>query len=204
MIIFSIEKGRFSRDVNTALISLLLKKDKDPTQCSSYHPLSLLNSDLKIFAKLLAHHRESRMPSLVSSDQTGFIKSRPAADNVSRLLHIIDAPTNNSAPISVLLLDALKAFDRLEWSYLWSVVEVMGFGSTFIGMIKTLYWNPSMQILTGQTFSALFPLSRSSRQGCLLSPALFVLSLAPLAQAIGWSTLVSPVYVHNTPYQLSL
>ena len=204
MIIFSIEKGRFSRDVNTALISLLLKKDKDPTQCSSYHPLSLLNSDLKIFAKLLAHHRESHMPSLVSSDQTGFIKSRPAADNVSRLLHIIDALTNNSAPISVLSLDALKAFDRLEWSYLWSVVEVMGFGSTFIGMIKTLYWNPSMQILTGQTFSALFPLSRSSRQGCLLSPALFVLSLAPLAQAIGRSTLVSPVYVHNTPYQLSL
>lgn len=35
MIVFSIEKGRFSRDVNTALISLLLKKNKDPTDCSS-------------------------------------------------------------------------------------------------------------------------------------------------------------------------
>ena len=85
--IFLIEKGRFSRDVNTALISLLLKKDKDPTECSSYRPLSLLNSDLKVFAKLLARRLKSHMPSLVSSDQTGFIKSRLATDNVRRLLH---------------------------------------------------------------------------------------------------------------------
>lgn len=204
MVNFSVEKGRFARDVNTALISLLLKKDKDPTDCSSYRPLSLLNADLKIFAKLLARRLESLMPLLVSSDQTGFIKSRLAADNVRRLLHVIDGSTDNNIPISVLSLDALKAFDRLEWSYLWSVLEVMGFGTAFIGMIKTLYSNPSAQVLTGQTFSALFPVSRSSRQGCPLSPALFVLSLEPLAQAIRQSSLVSPVSVHNTPHQLSL
>ena len=62
MINFSIEKGGFSRDVNTALISLLMKKDKNPTDCSSYRPLSLLNSDVKIFAKLLALRLEPHMP----------------------------------------------------------------------------------------------------------------------------------------------
>ena len=39
MVNFSIEKGEFSRDVNTSFISLLLKRDKDPTECSSYCPL---------------------------------------------------------------------------------------------------------------------------------------------------------------------
>jgi len=98
----------------------------------------------------------------------------------------------------------MKAFDRLEWSYLWSVLEALGFGNTFIGMIKTLYSNPSAQVLTGQTCSSLFSVSRSSRQGCPLSPALFVLSLEPLAKAIRQSDLISPISVYNTQHQLSL
>lgn len=127
MIIFSIEKGRFSRDVNTALISLLLKRDMDPTDCSSYHPLSLLNSDLKIFAKLLARRLEHYMPLLVNSDQTGFIKSRLATDNVRRLLHVIDAAADNNTPMSVFSLDAMKALDRLEWSFWrrWALVTLV-------------------------------------------------------------------------------
>ncbi len=54
MIQYSIEQGKFSRDVNTALISLRLKKDKNPTDCSGYRPFSLLCSDLKIYAEVLA------------------------------------------------------------------------------------------------------------------------------------------------------
>lgn len=46
MIMASIDKGSFSRGVNIALIPLLLKKDKDHVDCSSYRLLSLLNADL--------------------------------------------------------------------------------------------------------------------------------------------------------------
>ena len=53
------------------------------------------------------------MPLLVNPDQTGLIKSRFAADNVRRLLHIIDAATDNKIPMSVLSLDPMKVFDRL-------------------------------------------------------------------------------------------
>lgn len=98
----------------------------------------------------------------------------------------------------------MTAFDRLEWQFLWSVLETMGFGKKFIGMIKALYSNPSAQVLTGQTYSSLFSVSRSSRQGCPLSPALFVLSLEPLAEEIRQSNLVSPISVYNTQHQLSL
>lgn len=67
-------------------------------------------------------------------------------------------------------------------------------------MIKTLYSDPSAQVLTGQTYSSLCSVSRSSRQGCPLS----LLSLEPLAQTIRQSDLISPISVYNTQHQLSL
>ena len=70
------------------------------------------------------------MPTLVSCDQTGFIKSRLAANNVRRLLHIVDAAVDVTVPAAVLSLDAMKAFDRLEWSFLWTVLEKKGFNWT--------------------------------------------------------------------------
>lgn len=45
VIIFSVWKGEFLRDVNTALISLLLKNDEDPADCSSYRSLSFDRSE---------------------------------------------------------------------------------------------------------------------------------------------------------------
>lgn len=104
----------------------------------------------------------------------------------------------------MLSLDAVKVFDRLVWSFLWSVLETMGFGKGFIHMIHALY--PSAQVLTGQLFSTSFPVTRSSRQGCLLSPSLFALSLShtPLAQMIQQSPSINPISIHNTEHKVAL
>lgn len=204
MIVHSIDVGSFSRDVNMALISLLLKKDKDPVECTSYRPLSLLGSDLKLFAKVLARRLQDHMTSLVHPDQTGFIRGRLATDNIRRLLHVIGASKDNGAPTAILSLDAMKAFDRLEWSYLWAVLEKMGVGEGFIHMIKVLYATPSAMILSGKLCSSLFSISRSSRQGCPLSPGLFALSLEPLAQCIRQSQTISPIVVRGTNHYLNL
>lgn len=65
-----------------AIISLLLKKDKNPLNCSSYRPVSLLNADAKIFAKVLAKRLERVVPTVVSPDQTGFVKNRQSFFNI--------------------------------------------------------------------------------------------------------------------------
>lgn len=64
-----------------AIISLLLKKDKSPLNCSSYssyRTVSVLNADAKIFAKCL----ERVVPTVVSPDQTGFVKNRQSFFNI--------------------------------------------------------------------------------------------------------------------------
>ncbi len=188
--------------VSSCSVFLILKKDKDPSACGNYRPLSLLNTEIKLFAKVLARRLDPLMTDLVHHDQTGFIKSRFALDNVCRLLHIIEGASCISTPCAVLSVDAEKAFDRLEWHFLWQVLHHMGFGTHYISMIKVLYFNPIARILVGGTLSDSFTITRGTRQGCPLSPLLFALSLEPLAQVIRLTH--DPINVYNTNHHLSL
>lgn len=72
----SFQQGCLPASLNQASISLLLKKNKDPTLCSSYRPISLLNADVKILAKVLARRIDLCLPDIISEDQIGFIRVR--------------------------------------------------------------------------------------------------------------------------------
>jgi len=76
----SFANGILPATLSQTIISLILKKTKGPFDCASYCPISLLNVDYKILAKLLAKRLESVLPSVVSSDLTGFIKNRYSSD----------------------------------------------------------------------------------------------------------------------------
>lgn len=47
--------------LNSSLMILLLKQGKDPTDCSSYRPLSLMNSDVNLLAKVLPHQLQAHL-----------------------------------------------------------------------------------------------------------------------------------------------
>ncbi len=68
---FAIEHGVFHRDQKTSLISLLLKKGRDPLDCSSYRPISLIPCDLKIYAKIFASRLGRVVRGLIGEDQAG-------------------------------------------------------------------------------------------------------------------------------------
>lgn len=80
----------------------------------------------------------------------------------------------------ILSLDVEKAFDQVDLSYLFSVMEKLKIDDKFIAWIKLLYSNPSARILTNRTLSSQFALGRGCKQGCVLSPLLFALALGPL------------------------
>ncbi len=69
---------------------MLLKKGKNPLDCSNNRPVSLIPCDLKAYAKTLASCMEKVIHSLIKEDQTGFIKGRQASDNIRRLFHVLD------------------------------------------------------------------------------------------------------------------
>lgn len=161
------------------------KKDRDPTAVSNYCPLSLLNTEIKLFAKVLARRLGPLMTHLVHYDQTGFIKYHLASDNVHRLLHVIECSASILTPCAVLSVDAEKAFDRLEWHYLSQVLHHMGLGAQYISVIKVLYSSPIARVLIGSSYSDYIFISRGTRQRCPLSPSLFALSLDLSGTSLG-------------------
>ena len=199
----SFQLGELPPSLRNALVIVILKPGKSPTKCDSYRPISLINSDAKIIAKVLARRLEKYLPLLSDPDQNGFVKGRQAFHSIRRVLNIIHEKTE-TPDTAVLSLDAEKAFDRVEHRYLLDVLARFGFGSYFSNWIKVLYNNSVASVTTNNILSKPFNLSRGTRQGCPLSPLLFVLAVEPLAIAIRNNQSITGIKIYNTEHKIGL
>lgn len=165
-------------------IVLIKKEGKDHLEAASYRPISLLRSDIKILAKIMATRLKKYVLELVHPDQSGFIPNRSTSINIRRAYLNLQSPAGTRSSRAVLTLDIAKAFDSLEWEYLWWVLEKFRFCPKFIKWVKTLYFHPKARLKINSEYTEWLSLERGMRQGCPLSPLLFALVMEPLAEVI--------------------
>lgn len=101
-------------------------------------------------------------------------------------------------------LDAEKAFDRVEWQYLFETMEKFNIGPKFINLVKLLYRHPIAQIQTNKDTSDRFVLSRGTRQGCCLSPLLFTIAIDQLAAGLRSNPVIHGIQIGDCVHTLSL
>ena len=84
----------------------------------------------------------------------------------------------------ILLLDASKAFDRVNRNFLWKIMEKFGFGQSLITWIKLLYSGSHSRVCTNGFLTDKIYLERGVRQGCPLSPLLYIIFAECLATSL--------------------
>lgn len=128
----AMETGILPPTLREAVIITLLKPDKDPTLPDSYRPLSLINLDAKIYAKLLANKLQPLLPTIILPDQSGFVPGRSTAHNLRTLfgtLHHLAPHVKAIAAAALQCWMLLKHLTRLNGPsyshYLSALVSVL-------------------------------------------------------------------------------
>uniref|UniRef100_A0A8C5WHL5 Reverse transcriptase domain-containing protein n=1 Tax=Leptobrachium leishanense TaxID=445787 RepID=A0A8C5WHL5_9ANUR len=181
----AIDEGTsFPAEALRATISLIPKPGKDPLSCSNYRPISLINNDIKLMAKMLARRLNPILPSLIHPDQVGFVPLRGARDNTLRAINLLHISRVSSTPMLFLSVDAEKAFDRVDWSFLITVLAKLGLGPRWLAWVSALYSNPTALLRVNGSLSSPLSVRNGTRQGCPLSPILFIITLEPFLQRL--------------------
>ena len=144
------------------------------------------------------------MMDIISADHTRFFRGRHSFSNRRKLLSFIHSPASLKIPEVVVSLDAEKAFDRVEWPYLFAVLGKFGFGPKLISWVRLLYASPKASVITNKFCSKFFSLSRGNRQGCPLSPLLFALAIEPLSIMLNTSQRFKGIYRKQSEHRVSL
>ena len=130
----SFPSGLLSKTQRNAIISLSFKKG-DRLLHKNWRPISLLNVDYKLCARTLAGRLLKVIHHVVSPDQTCGVSGRYIGENVALLRDIVDFANEKNLPVAILSLDQEKAFDRVDWQFLFSTLTTMGFGPSFISWV---------------------------------------------------------------------
>ncbi|XP_063315782.1 vomeronasal type-2 receptor 26-like [Pelobates fuscus] len=118
----------FHRETLAATITVIPKPGKNTEQVGNYCPISLLNTDVKLFSKILARRLQTQMTRLIHPDQTDFIPGREARDCTLRLFAIQHLAKRTRLRMLLLSMDAEKAFDRVDWSFMMETLRSTGLG----------------------------------------------------------------------------
>merc|ERR1712002_1373631 len=118
-------------------------------------------------------------------------------ENIRLVLDMIAYTNARNIPGLMLLADFEKAFDKLEWNFLFQTLRFFGFGDDFIKWIKVLYSDITSCVLNNGHASEFFLLERGLRQGCPLSPLLFLLGSEILAISVRNNVNIQGISVNN-------
>lgn len=171
-------------DVNQTLLTLIPKVID--SRASDFRPIALCNVIYKIVTKVLANRIKILLPNIISPNQSSFISGRNTTDNciiLQEAVHSMNYMTGKQR-FMIIKLDLVKAYDKMEWSFITESLELLHFPRHIVDLIRTCIATTSMSVNWQGRASQAFSPTRGLRQGDPMSPLLFVVALERLSHMI--------------------
>jgi exonuclease III len=149
-----------------------------------YRPLTLLNADFKILARIIVQRMRPWTQELLSPSQHCGLSGLTIFDALATVRDVVAYADVYQRPICILSLDFKGAFEAVSHEFLAEVLLHYGYGAGMVTRIMNLYDGATSSIRLNGFLSAPLPILASVRQGCPLSMMLYAHVLDPLLCAL--------------------
>ena len=178
---------------------LSLEMGVDPESTDSYRGLTLISSAQKVLLGVVTERLALRYP--LSEEQAGFRKKEEAIAQFLALAEIVRRRHLDSKPTYGVFVDFKKAYDRVQHGALFRILEHNGVRGKMLGFIKEYFRNNYVRVRVGGRLGYRFKVNRGNRQGCPLSPLLYVIFINDLLKQCSAGGVVVPGTKRDDPRQ---
>ena len=168
------KSGTVPKEWQTGVVVPLFKKG-DQRMCANYRGITLLSLPGKVYAKVLERRVRPIVEPQIQEEQCGFRPGRGTTDQLYTLAGILEKAWEYAYPIYMCFVDLEKAYDRVPREVLWEVLREYGVRGSLLRAIQSLYAQSESCVRVLGSKSESFPVGVGLRQGCALSPILFVI-----------------------------
>ena len=174
------ECGRWTREKNASFISLIPKVD-NPQLLNDFRPISLVGCLYKIVAKILSLRMKMVLHKVIDVRQSTFLAGRDLMDSVLVANVVLEEVKRRKSSCIFVKVDYEKAYDSVDWDFIYYMLQRLGFCSKWIGWIRACLESSSISVLVNGSPTQEFKPRRGLRQGDPLEPFLFLIVAEGLA-----------------------